>query len=280
MRHYILTNVLIILICLFASESVVAQSSRLPSVFLEELTWTEVKAALDNGVRTIIIPTGGTEQNGPHMVLGKHNFRVKYLAEKIAIRLGDALVAPTLAYVPEGGIDNPQSWMVFPGTIHLPEEYFIKVLEYAARSFKKHGFTDIVLIGDSGPNQNGMKVISEQLNQEWQASNTRVHFVSKFYANETEFKPLIDSLVKSGIPQEAFGMHADILDVSLLLAVDTSLVRLSRMAQLGNDKQENFKLGVFGDPKRATAQIGAKFIEVTIQTSANQILLLKKENRK
>ena len=59
-------------------------NSKLPSVFLEELTWTEVQEALDNGIKTIIIPTGGTEQNGPHMVLGKHNFRVKILAEKIA----------------------------------------------------------------------------------------------------------------------------------------------------------------------------------------------------
>lgn len=91
---------------------------------------------------------------------------------------------------------------------------------------------------------------------------------------------LKSSLVKSGIPEEAFGPHAGILDVSLLLAVDTSLVRLDRMAHLGNDKQENFKLRFFGDPKRATAQIGAKFIEVTIQTSVNQVLLLKKENRK
>ena len=155
-------------------------NSKLPSVFLEELTWTEVQEALDKGIKTIIIPTGGTEQNGPHMVLGKHNFRVKFLAEKIANQLGDALVAPTLSYVPEGEINDPNSHMAFAGTIHLPEEYFIKVLEYAARSFKKHGFTDIVLVGDSGPNQNGMKVISEQLNQEWQASNTRVHFISKF----------------------------------------------------------------------------------------------------
>ena len=280
MTKCILTNVLIALTYLFTVEPTVAQSSKLPSVFLEKLTWTEVQEALDNGIRTIIIPTGGTEQNGPHMVLGKHNFRVKYLAEKIAFQLGDALVAPTLAYVPEGGIDTPKSHMAFAGTIHLPEEYFIKVLEYAARSFKKHGFTDIVLIGDSGPNQNGMKVISEQLNQEWQASNTRVHFVSKFYDNDVEFKPLIDSLVKSGIPQLAFGQHADVLDVALLMAVDTSLVRLDRMAQLGNDKQKNLKLGFSGDPKKATAQMGVKFIEVTIQISVNQILLLKNENRK
>lgn len=64
------------------------------SVFLEELTWTEVRDAIQAGKTTVIIPTGGTEQNDPHMVLGKHNVRVKITAGEIAKRLGNALVAP------------------------------------------------------------------------------------------------------------------------------------------------------------------------------------------
>ena len=52
-------------------------SAQVPeTVFLEELTWTEVREALAAGTTTVIIPTGGTEQNGPHMVLGKHNEEV------------------------------------------------------------------------------------------------------------------------------------------------------------------------------------------------------------
>src|SRR5262245_61932871 len=77
------------------------------SVFLEELTWTEVRDAMKAGKTAVIIPTGGTEQNGPHMVLGKHNVRIKYTSGEIARRLGTALVAPVMAYVPEGDIDPP-----------------------------------------------------------------------------------------------------------------------------------------------------------------------------
>ncbi len=62
------------------------------TVFLEDLTWTEVRDALAAGMTTVIIPTGGTEQNGPHMVLGKHNYLVRYKAGEVARRLGDALV--------------------------------------------------------------------------------------------------------------------------------------------------------------------------------------------
>ena len=69
------------------------------SVYLEDLTWTELRDALKAGVTTVIIPVGGTEQSGPHLALGKHNARVKVLAGKTASELGDTLVAPVLAYV-------------------------------------------------------------------------------------------------------------------------------------------------------------------------------------
>src|SRR5216110_2478513 len=80
----------------------VAQMDHVPSVpalnsvFLEDLTWVEVRDAIAAGKTTVIIPTGGTEQNGPHMVLGKHNFLVKHKAGEIAKSLGNALVAPVM----------------------------------------------------------------------------------------------------------------------------------------------------------------------------------------
>src|SRR6187402_3408093 len=107
------------------------------SVFLEDLTWTEVRDAIAAGKTTVIVPTGGTEQNGPHMALGKHNYLVMYKAGQIATQLGDALVAPVVSYVPEGDINPPTGHMRFAGTISLPQDVFVKVLEYAARSLKQ-----------------------------------------------------------------------------------------------------------------------------------------------
>ena len=133
------------------------------TVFIEELTWTEVRDAIKAGKTTVILPTGGTEQNGPHMVLGKHNFIIKYTSEQIARKLGNALVAPVVAYVPEGNLNPPSGHMRYPGAITLPNEYFMKLVEYAARSFKVNGFTDIVFIGDSGGNQDGMRQVAELL---------------------------------------------------------------------------------------------------------------------
>src|SRR6187399_2833948 len=93
-------------------------------VLLDEMTWTEVRDAMRAGTTTIIIPIGGTEQNGPHMALGKHNVRVKALAEKIARALGNALVAPVIAYVPEGNVNPPTLHMRFAGTMTVPATTF------------------------------------------------------------------------------------------------------------------------------------------------------------
>jgi creatinine amidohydrolase len=159
------------------------------SVLLEELTWTEVRDAVRAGKTTIIIPAGGTEQNGPHMALGKHNARVKILAQHIARQLGDALVAPVIAYVPEGAIAPPTAHMRYPGTITTPDDAFQKVLEWAARSFKQHGFRNIVLLGDHGSTQAGQKAVAARLNREWVAGGARVHAIEEYYrAAETEVR--------------------------------------------------------------------------------------------
>jgi creatinine amidohydrolase/Fe(II)-dependent formamide hydrolase-like protein len=261
----------------FHSQNMIGQSIKTPSVFLEELTWTEVKAFIDNGGTSIIIPTGGTEQNGPHMVLGKHNFRVKYMAKKIALELGDALVAPTIVYVPEGNINPAEGWMKYPGTISLPEEFFIKLLESSCRSLKQHGFTNIFLIGDSGGNQNGLKVVSETLNVEWKDSDVRVHFVSEYYGKP--YTQMTDSLVASGITTDALGFHGGVIDVSFLLAVDSNLIRSDKLSHVDWSSEKKLEMGFSGNLTNVDIEIGKRMIQKTLDISLSQIESLKVDNR-
>lgn len=182
-----------------------AQAPSVPqtdSVFLEDLTWIEARNAIAAGKTTVIIPTGGTEQNGPHIVLGKHNYLVKYKAGEIAKQLGNTLVAPVMAYVPEGEIDPPTGHMRFAGTISLPEDVFTMVLEYAARSLKQHGFIDIALVGDSGGNQAAQKVVAATLNKEWAATNVRVHHITAYYPGRGD-----DWVMTQGVSAEDVGTH-------------------------------------------------------------------------
>src|SRR5205085_5380713 len=127
------------------------------TVFIEDLTWMEVRDALKSGKDTAIVATGGVEQNGPYLVTGKHNVILKATGEAIARKLGNALVAPIVPFVPEGDFDPPTIHMPYPGTITLTEETYQRLLIDICTSFKVHGFEHIVMIGDSGGNQAGMK---------------------------------------------------------------------------------------------------------------------------
>jgi creatinine amidohydrolase/Fe(II)-dependent formamide hydrolase-like protein len=230
------------------------------TVFLEELTWTELRDLIRSGKTTIIVPIGGTEQNGPHMALGKHNRRVQLLSEKIARALGDALVAPVIAYVPEGGVNPPTAHMKFPGTITIPEETFDKVLEYAARSFQRAGFRDIVFLGDHGGYQRDEKAIAERLDREWAATPVRAYAIEEYYrASEAEFSQLLKG---KGYSEEEIGTHAGLADTSLMLGVDPHLVRANRLRP-GE--------GVHGDPARANPQLGQLGVDLIVTRTVDAI---------
>ncbi len=239
------------------------------TVFLEELTWTEVRDLLAAGKTTVIVASAGNEQNGPHMVLGKHEYIVKHAADRIARKLGNALVAPIVTYVPEGAIDPPSGHMRYPGTISLPNVYFMKIYEYAARSLKAHGFTDIVFLGDSGGNQNGMEEVALALNAEWRGGKTRVHFVPEYYSDNG----FTDWLKTQGETDESIGTHAGISDTSQLLAVAPQHVRKDKLAKAGGFEGS----GVTGDPTKATETYGKKGIDFKVETAVARIQTLVSE---
>jgi creatinine amidohydrolase/Fe(II)-dependent formamide hydrolase-like protein len=226
------------------------------TVFLERLTWDEIRDAVAAGKTTVIVPTGGTEQNGPHMALGKHNVRIAANADAIARRLGNTLVAPVVALTPEGGIDPPTGHMRFAGTISIPDPIFRQVLEYTARSLKQHGFRDIVFIGDSGPNQAGQIAVAATLNAEWAGSNVRVHAIPGYYRSDPEGDA--QEMMKFGIRRDEINNHADVRDTSQMMAVDPTMVRPGKL-QAGTPQN-----GIQGDPRRATAEIGRVLNERTV----------------
>ena len=254
--------------CLFLSFLLLGLPAAYASdtVFLEELTWTELRDLIRSGKTTIIVPIGGTEQNGTHMALGKHNLRVRYLSEKIARALGNALVAPVIAYVPEGALDPPTGHMRFPGTITVSEEAFEKMLEYAARSFKAAGFHDIVFLGDHGSYQRVEKAVAARLDKEWAAKPARVHAIEEYYrASEAEFGRLLKS---KGFSEEEIGTHAGLADTSLTLAVDPRLVRTDRLQPGAKHESGD---GVNGDPRRSSAELGQLGVDLIVTRTVDAI---------
>ncbi len=154
------------------------------TVFIEEMTWMEVRDALPEGKTTAIVATGGVEQNGPYVASGKHNFVLRATTEAIARELGDALVAPIVKFVPEGSIDPPSGHMRYHATISVRQETFEALLTDIVASLEAHGFQDIVLIGDSGGNVRGMQAVAAALNQAWADGSSRVHFIPEYYTED------------------------------------------------------------------------------------------------
>jgi creatinine amidohydrolase/Fe(II)-dependent formamide hydrolase-like protein len=236
--------------------------------YMEAMTWTEIRDAIGGGRKVAIIPTGGTEQNGPHMVLGKHNYIVTFAAGLLANRLGNALVAPTLQYVPEGDYTRPD-FGEKPGVISLLQPAYEQVLDAAVRSLRVHGFTDIVLIGDSGGNQSGMVNVAKALNAEWGGSAVRVHALTDYYQ---QGRILVrDYLQKTfGWDEQTVGSHAGTSDTSQLLYVFAQGIRTDRLAPSGGSADS----GVNGDPTKASAEIGRIAIDFKVNAALAQFRTL------
>lgn len=222
------------------------------TVFIEDMTWMEVRDAMRAGKKTVIVATGGIEQNGPYLVSGKHNVILRGTTEAIARKLGDALVAPIVAFVPEGDIDPPTVHMKYPGTISVTEETYQALLTDICRSYKTHGFEHIVLIGDSGGNQAGLKAVAENLNSKWAGTGTRLHYIAEYY----DFASVAKWLEEQGIKQTPEGLHDDFAMTAMMMAVDRKSVRTEQRI-----KADRFRInGVNLAPAEDTIKWGHRLI--------------------
>lgn len=243
------------------------------SVYIEEMSSSELRDRIAAGTTTILIPIGGTEQNGPHMVLGKHNVRAHALARQIAQQLGNTVVAPVIAYVPEGSIHPPVAHMRFTGTISIPDATFEALLEATARSFKQHGFHDVVFLGDHGGYQKNEEHVATRLNREWSADpNCRVHALLDYYRiTQTAY---VADLRGRGFTDAEIGTHAGLADTALAMAIDKSLVRANALASNTRPSERD---GVYGDPRRATAELGQLGVKRIVDSSVAAIRALIQE---
>src|SRR5687768_343759 len=176
------------------------------TVWIEEMTWMDVRDAIKAGKTTAIISTGGMEPNGPWLVTGKHNYVLRTNCDVIARKLGNALCAPIVELVPEGRIEPPSGHMISPGTISLREETFQALLTDIASSLKMHGFKNIIFIGDSGGNQKGQAVVAEALTKQWAGSAFAATIPGYYDAPPGSPNVLRDlGVTKEGMPND--GLH-------------------------------------------------------------------------
>jgi creatinine amidohydrolase/Fe(II)-dependent formamide hydrolase-like protein len=235
----------------------------LNSVWIEELTWMEVRDALREGKTTAIVSTGGIEQNGPYLATGKHNYVLDLACEGIARALGDALCAPIIKLVPEGAHDPPSGHMRYPGTLSLRPETFEAVLTDVGRSLAAHGFEHVVYIGDSGGNQRSMAAVAESLDAEW--TDARAHYVPEFYRYAEVFEFMESEL---GIVEPTNdGLHDDFVITSIMMGLDPETVRFDQRVAAGKASINGLSL----EPLERTVEIGRKLLQFRVDRTVEAI---------
>jgi creatinine amidohydrolase len=224
------------------------------SVWLEELTWLEVRDAMKAGKTTIIIPTGGMEQNGPYLATGKHNYVNRAGCEAIARKLGNALCGPNVAFVPEGNFDPPTGALMYPGSTGVSDATFRALLTDIAESFRVTGFSNVVLLGDSGGNQRGMKEVAAALTPKWAATKSRIHYIATYY---DDFNQVIAYAEKTfGWKQVPDGSHDDALITAIMMTVSPDHVRMKQRIAKGKTATNSISLV----PVEKAVEIGRQIV--------------------
>jgi len=232
------------------------------SVWLEEMTWIDVRDALKAGKTNIIIPTGGMEPNGVWLVTGKHNYVLHANCEAIARKMGNALCAPIVKFVPEGGIEPKTGHMTSPGTITAREETYQALLTDIAESLQAHGFKNIIFIGDSGGNQKGQAAVADKLTTKWAGKALALH-VGEYY----DYASVSKHMAGRGItPGKSDGMHDDPIITLNMFIDDPDSVRFNERVKAGkatingvdvSDKAKNTQLAKEIVEFRATKTVEA-----------------------
>jgi creatinine amidohydrolase len=233
------------------------------SVWVDDHTWPEVRDAIAAGKRTAIIYVGSSEQNGPHMVIGKHNFIAHALAQRIAEELGDALVYPTLPYAVAGNAIARTGHMRFPGTVTLPPEVFYGVVRGVAQSALTAGFKVVALMGEHGGGQEELALAAKELDAQARPDGARVLFIGDLYAKSR--LQMRDILAKRGLPSDED--HAGIPDTSSLLYLQTQ----GQWVRPDKIELADAKTGVQGHPQFATAELGKVYLDLKVDLAVKQI---------
>ena len=237
------------------------------SVWMDDYTSPELAWAVFHGAQVAIVPVGGSEQNGPHLTLRKHNVIIAAAAEQIARALGQTLIAPLIPIAPQSPLGEKNSNMAFSGTLSVNQDHFEAFVEDEVRSLHAHGFRLICLIPEHSGAIPPLRHLAEKLSNEWAKENTRVLYVSGYH--DVQDKQQVEYLAKHGVPKDKQGTHAGVADTSEAWAVYPAAIRTDKLADYSN--QEFSQHGATGDTKLASAKLGQGLLSIKIAAAVGQI---------
>lgn len=242
-------------------------------VRLELMTYPEVYSAIhDQGKTTVLIFNGGTEQRGPHAVLGGHTFIAAAIAEGIARELGNALVAPVLPFSPTDSFVKPQ----WPGTISIPADLYAKVNEAMVASMVVAGFKNIVILAEHGGGEKELETLAHTLDAKYGPQGAHVYYCgATLRKGRDDFNAV---LKQKGLPISTHGGIPDTSELMYLGGDDyvrkDKIVAGDPVPAPGQKRDPSVPLvnnGIQGDPRGSTPELGKLDIDIKVADGAAEI---------
>ncbi len=243
------------------------------SLWIEELTWMEIRDAIRAGSTTALIMTGGVESNGPHLASGKHNYSNKLMGESVARALGETLIAPLVTLEP----GDPSRPVTLGNTGPMVSQAtYIAWLTDMGDSLRGMGFTEVYFLGDSGGNRRGMQAAADALNASYDGTPTRFHHVPEFYNHDKVRRYIQETL---GIPEEleytasrgSDGIHEELSIASIMSVIDPTSIRFEQRVAAGRASINGISL----EPLSQTQELGRKLIEFRTKLTVDAIQALR-----
>jgi creatinine amidohydrolase len=228
------------------------------------LTWPEMNEAIA-AQKVVVLPVASTEQHGPHLPLDTDLFLTEAVCLEAGRRASErVLVLPAVAY----GLNLHH--IDFPGTIHIEPEVFIGFCLNVTKSVAYHGFKKILIVNGHGSNMPMADLVARKTVLQTQSLCAAVSY----------FGLAMDAF--AAVKETPVAAHADEFETSLYLHLAPERVRMEK-AQAGNDVVGRYmssdstnivrfndywgrwtKVGVHGDPTKATAAKGKIIFEAAV----------------
>jgi creatinine amidohydrolase len=249
-----------------------------------------------------ILPIGATEQHGPHLAMGLDYMAAEWLADRVARDI-ECVVTPVIP------VGFSRQWMRFPGTLSLRRETVGAVVDDLVKSLIHHGIDRVLIINGHGRNSATLNDLCLRVRYETGALVSHVDWFKIVHAHLAELglerppgsRPLahaseLETAVMLAL-QEAHGRdlvwmdraRAGHRDKVLFEGVDELEIAPSetpisvRFApfgayypSLGLDGTEHSDEGLLGDPTPATAEAGARILELVGDLIAQYVAALRK----
>lgn len=241
------------------------------TVEIEMMTHPEIYRAIHEEGKTVaLVYNGGTEQRGPHAVLGGHTLMGRRIAVAIAEKLGNALVAPVLPFSPTG-VDP-----MLPGSVSLPAPLFSQVNEAVVDSLVTDGFKSVILMGDHGGGQKELEELATRLDTKYAPKGAHVYYCGDVYRKaNAEFDEWLE---KEGYPAST---HGGIPDTSLMMYLGgDAWIRKDQIVagdpvpppgERPDRSKMKVKNGVMGDPRPSTPELGKRLFDLKVDDAVKQI---------